>query len=242
MKNRVSSRYRSLLVRGGAVCAVLILLLCGTGCHDSKDTGKDVIQPMTTTEVSTTCTTSTTMSTATTSITSTTSTTTTTTTEETTSRIETTTVTTNQTIVIVTETEAVYMPEPVTEPTCTEPICEQTNNDLPISDYEKILLRNVVASEYGSDYHGYGGAPVTPYERACVVAVVMNRVNSPNFPNTIEGVLTQPNQFNGYYACNYEWNTVTDNVRAGVDYYFEHPDEFGNWLSFEGDGRYNYFS
>lgn len=244
MKKRISSRYRSLLARGGAVFAILFLLFCETGCHNSKDTDvSKIIQPTTMTEVSTTCTTSTTMFTTTTSTTSSTSTKiTTTTTKETTSRIETTTVTTNQTTAIVTETEAVYMPEPVTEPTCTEPICEQTNNDLFISDYEKILLRNVVASEYGSDYHGYGGAPVTPYERACVVAVVMNRVNSPNFPNTIEGVLTQPNQFNGYYACNYEWNTVTDNVRAGVDYYFEHPNEFGNWLSFEGDGRYNYFS
>ena len=149
--------------------------------------------------------------------------------------------TTNQTIVIVTETEPVYISEPVTEPTYTEPVYEQTSS-LPIKKKKKILLRNVVANEYGSDYHGYGGAPVTPYERACVVAVVMNRVNSPNFPNTIEGVLTQPRQFSGYYACNYEWETVTDNVRAGVDYYFEHPDEFGNWLSFEGDGRYNYFS
>lgn len=231
---------------GTTALAIISILFCMTlGCGRDKMDTDNLGSPLPiVSEVSTTWITSTTTSTVTTSSTSTstTSTTTTTTTEETTSRIETTTVTTNQTIVIVTETEAVYMPEPVTEPTCTEPICEQTNNDLPISDYEKILLRNVVASEYGSDYHGYGGAPVTPYERACIVAVVMNRLRSPNFPNTIEGVLTQPNQFNGYYACNYEWNTVTDNVRAGVNYYFEHPDEFGNWLSFEGDGKYNYFS
>lgn len=228
---------------GTTALAITSILFCMTlGCGQDKMDTDNLGSPLPiVSEVSTTWTTTSTVTTSSTS-TSATSTTTTTTTEETTSRMETTTVTTNQTIVIVAETEEVYMPEPVTEPTCTEPICEQTNNDLPISDYEKILLRNVVASEYGSDYHGYGGAPVTPYERACIVAVVMNRLRNPNFPNTIEGVLTQPNQFNGYYACNYEWNTVTDNVRAGVDYYFEHPDEFGNWLSFEGDGRYNYFS
>lgn len=217
-----------------ALAITSILFYTTSGCgRDKMDTDNLGNPPPTTSEVSTTW--------ATTS-TSTTSTTTTTTTAETTSRIETTAVTTSQTIAPVIETEVANIPEPITEPTCTEPICKQTDNNLPISDYEKILLRNVVASEYGSDYHGYGGAPVTPYERACIVAVVMNRVNNPNFPNTIEGVLTQPNQFSGYYACNYEWNTVTDNVREGVDYYFQHPDEFGNWLSFEGDGRYNYFS
>ena len=229
-------KYRSSLARGASALALTLLLFCGTGCHNNKSTDSKANQP--TTEVTTECTSTTITSTVSSTTTTTTA---TTTTVMTTSRTETTEVTTNQTIVVVTETEPVYISEPVIEPTYTEPVYEQTSN-LPITDYERILLRNVVASEYGSDYHGDGGAPVTPYERACVVAVVMNRVNSPNFPNTIEGVLTQPRQFSGYYACNYEWETVTDNVRAGVDYYFEHPDEFGDWLSFEGDGRYNYFS
>ena len=222
MKNRVSSRYRSLLVRGGAVCAVSILLLCGTGCHDSKDTDKDVIQPTTTTEVSTTCTTSTTMSTTTTSTTSSTTTGTTTTT----STVETvlTTLPTVQiptTAVVIEPTTAWVEPEPVW-------------NNAPISDYERILLNNVVAREYGSDW-------VSVYDKACVVACVMNRVNSPQFPNTIEGVLTQPYQFSGYYACNYEWSNVTDSVRESVDYYFNHQDEFGSYLYFYGDGTRNYF-
>ena len=231
MKNRVSSRYRSLLVRGGAVCAVSILLLCGTGCHDSKDTDKSSVQPTTTTEVSTTCTTSTTMSTTTTSTTS-----------------STTTGTTTTELMMIAETPMTTVqvntvqiePEPTTAWVEPNPL-EQTYTELPISDYERTLLRNVVASEYGSDTHGYGGSPVTPYERACVVAVVMNRVNDSRYPNTIEGVLTQPNQFSGYWACNYEWNTVTNNVRDGVDYYFAHPEEFGSWTGFYGDGRYNYF-
>lgn len=112
---------------------------------------------------------------------------------------------------------------------------------LPITDYERTLLRNVVAREYGSNNHGYGGPPVTLYERACVVAVVMNRVNSPSYPNTIEGVLTQPYQFSGYYACNYEWSNVTQSVRDSVDYYFAHQSEFPYYMGFWGDGAYNHF-
>jgi hypothetical protein len=111
---------------------------------------------------------------------------------------------------------------------------EQTYTELPISDYERILLNNVVAREYGSDW-------VSVYDKACIVATVMNRVNSPQFPNTIEEVLTQPYQFSGYYACNYEWSNVTDSVRESVDYYFNHQDEFGNYLYFYGDGTRNYF-
>lgn len=222
MKNRVSSRYRSLLVRGGAVCAVSILLLCGTGCHDSKDTDKDVIQPTTTTEVSTTCTTSTTMSTTTTSTTSSTTTGTTTTTS------------TAETVLTTLPTVQIPTTAVVIEPTTAWVEPEPVWNNAPISDYERILLNNVVAREYGSDW-------VSVYDKACIVACVMNRVNSPQFPNTIEGVLTQPYQFSGYYACNYEWSNVTDSVRESVDYYFNHQDEFGSYLYFYGDGTHNYF-
>lgn len=224
MKNRVSSRYRSLLVRGGAVCAVSILLLCGTGCHDSKDTDKDAIQPTTTAEVSTTCTTSTTMSTTTTSTTSSTTTGTTTTELMMIAEAPMTTVQVNTVQIEPEPTTAWVEPNP----------SEQTYTELPISDYERTLLRNVVAREYGSDW-------VSVYDKACVVATVMNRVNSPQFPNTIEGVLTQPNQFSGYYACNYEWSNVTDSVRESVDYYFNHQNEFGNYLYFYGNGTQNFF-
>ena len=233
MKNTNLQKIRSLLRGGAKAIALISLLLVLVSCsHGGK---KDTDNYSSKSEVTTTCTTFTTTFTGTTSTTSSM----TTTTETTTTMVETTLMTppilTSQTIVVQIEEQPTHI-EPVTESTYT-----QSDNNLPITDYERTLLRNVVANEYGSDTHGYGGAPVTPYERACVVATVMNRVNSPKFPNTIEEVLTQPSQFSGYYACNYEWNTVTDNVRAGVDYYFDHPDEFGNWLYFEGDGRYNYF-
>lgn len=107
-------------------------------------------------------------------------------------------------------------------------------NGLPITETERILLCNLVGREYGSDW-------VSVYEKAKVVATVINRVNDPNFPNTIYDVITQPNQFEGYipnYSYTYQ---VTDSVIEAVDYYFAHPEEFGNYKYFYGDGTYNYF-
>lgn len=232
MKNLFSQKYRSFLVRGGRALAftslLFVLVSCSHGGKGDTDNSNSKL------EVATTCTTSTTTSTTTSSTTSSTTTST-----ETTMATKITT-TETQTIVQesiqVTETEAVYI-EPATEFIATPLVAQSetyTNNTLPISDYERTLLRNVVAREYGSDW-------ISVPEKAKVVSVVMNRVNNPQYPNTIEGVLTQPNQFSGYYACNYEWSNVTDSVREAVDYYFEHQDEFGNWTGFWGDGQSNHF-
>lgn len=132
----------------------------------------------------------------------------------------------NQTIAVATE------PEPTTA--WVEPEPTWTSNT-PISDYEYVLLANVVANEYGSNW-------VSVPEKAKVVATVVNRTNSPLFPNTIEGVLTQPYQFTGYVASGYYQSNVTESCKQAVDYYYEHPDEFGNWLYFWGDGQMNHFS
>ena len=222
MKKHKLQKYRHTLARGGAVVAISSLLLTSTGCHNGKDTGTQVEQPTTTTEVSTTCTTSTTMSTTTTSTTSSTTTSTTTTTS------------TAETVLMTLPTVQIPTTAVVIEPTTAWVELEPVWSNAPISDYERILLNNVVAREYGSDW-------VSVYDKACIVACVMNRVNSPQFPNTIEGVLTQPNQFSGYYACNYEWSNVTDSVRESVDYYFNHQNEFGNYLYFYGNGTQNFF-
>lgn len=227
MKNRVSSRYRSLLARGGAVCAVLILLLCGTGCHDSKDTGKDVIQPMTTTEVSTTCTTSTTMSTATTSITSSTSTkTTTTTTVETTSKIETTVVTMNQTIAAVTnpieiEEETPTETEPVFEATWIESEPTWTNeNDI-------VLLAKLINHEASNSYEG----------KVMVGSCVVNRMNIKGF--SVSDVIFEQGQFTTAYSLStytdLDYQAAQQVLSYGSSdtriYYFDgcHPDGL-NWF------------
>lgn len=56
-----------------------------------------------------------------------------------------------------------------------------------IDDREMDMLIRAVSAE----------ATTNPAERAGVAAVILNRVRSDKFPNTIEGVLTQRNQFQG---------------------------------------------
>lgn len=199
-----------------------ILLGIMTGCgHDRIDTDEFSNPPPT--EVSTSCTTTVTTSITTNQTTSTTtiSTTTTTLTEGTT--LTTQQVAENQTIAIPTE------PVPVESDSVAE-----VNSTYPITEYERILLCNIVANESGSDW-------ISIYDKACVVACVINRTNSPDFPNTIEAVLTQPYQFSGYYASDCYYPTVTDACIQAVDYYFEHSNEFGDYLYFEGNGTNNVF-
>lgn len=224
---KFSSKVRSLLIGGAVVIITLIsVLFAYVSCsHGKADTGK----PSSKTEV-TTCTTSITTSTTSSSTTSFTTkgTTTTTTTAE--IALTTEPIVTIQTIAVAIETQPVYVP-PVTEAYVES---AQNNGTLPITERERVLLCNVVANEYGSDW-------VSVYDKACVVATVMNRVNNPQFPNDIESVLTQPYQFSGYWASDSYYSTVTDSCVEAVNYYFEHPEEFGSYLYFEGDGYRNYF-
>ncbi|SEK58279.1 Cell Wall Hydrolase [Ruminococcus albus] len=117
---------------------------------------------------------------------------------------------------------------------------EEQDNDrkIQVTDEEYIWLCNVVGHEYGANW-------ISEYEKAKVVEVVMNRVNDPRFPNTIWGVLTQPNQFSGLewtlYLGTYSYQ-VTPSVMAAVDMYLEHPEDFNHgYLGFWGDGSMNHF-
>lgn len=202
-------------LRGTTALAITSILLgIMTGCgHDRIDTDEFSNPPPT--EVSISCTTTpVTTSTTTNLTTSTTTISTTTTTQQ---------VAENQTTTIPTETVPVES-DSVVEVDCTYPITE----------YERVLLCNIVANESGSDW-------ISIYDKACVVACVMNRIDNPNFPNSIEEVLTQPYQFSGYYASDCYYPTVTDACIQAVDYYFEHSNEFGDYLYFEGNGTNNVF-
>jgi hypothetical protein len=109
---------------------------------------------------------------------------------------------------------------------------------LPITDEEYIILCNAVANEAGSDW-------ISVYDKARVVEVIMNRVNSGLFPNTIYGVLAQPYQFEGSY--NYVnlgtfSGYVNESVKEAVNLYFSSPESFSEgYLYFYGDGYQNYF-
>lgn len=146
----------------------------------------------------------------------------------------TTTTTTTVYIEPVTETTTIYTEPVVTEPVYTEPT---TTNYISESDY--VLLCNAVAHEAGSDW-------IDIYSKANVVEVIMNRVNSPLFPNTIYEVLSQPYQFEGsetYTNLGYYSYEVTDSVKSAVDLYFSETSSFGHgYLFFYGDGYQNHFS
>ena len=150
--------------------------------------------------------------------------TTTTTLTTTTTTLRTTTTTTLATSVTTYTTETVLVSQ------------EEYQTYLPITEYERILLCNLVGREYGSDY-----VPIE--EKAKVVAVVMNRVNSPLYPDTIYDVVTQPLQFSGYVPYDSYTGDVTESVIEAVEYYFNNSTFFSPYiLYFEGDGQWNYFS
>ena len=137
-------------------------------------------------------------------------------------------------------TEAPAAPAEETQPVVSEeePAEENNGRKIQVTDEEYIWLCNVVGHEYGSDW-------IAIEEKAKVVEAVMNRVNDPRFPNTIWGVLTQPYQFSGLewtlYLGTYSYQ-VTDSVRAAVDLYLEHPEQFNHgYNSFWGDGSMNHF-
>lgn len=107
-----------------------------------------------------------------------------------------------------------------------------------VSDYDYTLLCKIVASEYG-------GMPDV-YERAKIVASVMNMVNDSRWPGSVEAVLDQtcaPWGFNKYsdYFCggSIHYSAMAD----AVDYYFNNPDTFAGWTCNQwwGDGQYNHF-
>lgn len=235
MKNL--SKNRCPLKRTSIIAIISALSIIGTsGCVQEEvqradidsNASHNIIQ-----EVTTVCSTAQETTTSATSISTRTQTTTTSTSTTITS-------TSNSLATSITTTDIRIVVDPVVEPETfnSETYIEtayEIQSDLPITESERVMLCNLVGREYGSDY-------VPTAEKAKVVAVVMNRVNSPLFPNTICEVLTQPYQFPGYLVS-YEYSyQVTDSVIEAVDYYFAHTEEFGDWLNFEGDGYWNYFS
>ena len=133
-----------------------------------------------------------------------------------------------------------------TQTTVEETITEAVSTEAPTTKYEEygftqreyILLCNVVAQEYGADR-----TPVK--EKAKVVEVVLNRVASEDYPDTIYEVITQPYQFTGsenYSELTTYSDRVTDSVIEAVDWYLENSWSNHGYTCFYGDGECNYFS
>ena len=115
---------------------------------------------------------------------------------------------------------------------------DETISDNCLTDYEYIMLCNAVAYEAGSDW-------IQTDEKAKVVEVIMNRVNSSDFPNTIYDVLTQEGQFVGVWnyvtLTDYSYK-VTEDVKSAVNMALESDYINHGYLFFEGDGTQNYFT
>ena len=131
-----------------------------------------------------------------------------------------------------------------TEPVEEEPVKEEpaetvpTGNTSAVSESDFVLLCNAVAHEAGSNW-------IDDYDKAKVVEVIMNRVYSSLFPNSVFEVLTQRGQFTGcesYVYLNGYSSYVTDSVINSVNSYFNDPTSFQHgYLYFYGDGTRNYF-
>ncbi len=132
---------------------------------------------------------------------------------------------------------------------------ENTNESLSfyenISSYEfdgRIKMRdiNMLARLIWGEARGVESTT----QKTAVVWCALNRVDAPEFPNTITDVIHQPNQFIGYS----ERNPITeDNAAIAKDvlmrWYAEKDGciDVGrtlpcNYKYFEGDGRVNYFT
>lgn len=85
-------------------------------------------------------------------------------------------------------------------------------------------------------------------EQAQVVWCILNRVDDPHFPDTIQGVITQPYQFHGYSSSFPVWDSLADVARdvltrwsyekQGITVERELAPEY---VFFTGDGTQNIF-
>ena len=128
--------------------------------------------------------------------------------------------------------------QPYEAPTESAPV-QPDSNSVSVSDSDYILLCNAVAHEAGANN-------ISVEEKAKVVEVIMNRVNSSKYPDSVYGVLTQKYQFSGsssYVDLGSFSGKVTDQVKEAVDMYLSDPTQFSHgYLSFYGDGSRNHFS
>lgn len=125
-----------------------------------------------------------------------------------------------------------------------------TNTAIAVTDYEYIILCNLVAGEYGDDR-------VSIYDKGAVAATVIHRMwegtrwtggASPSIYN----VIAAPYQYDGKYLAGYYSSSVTQSCKDAVTYalnnihdydYYCNPDGTSVYMinSFCGDGRYNWF-
>lgn len=217
------SKYRCSLV--GTVAAIALTLLLG-GQADANDRSTDIKmeQPAITTEVVTTCTTTTTSMT---------------TSETTTTSTMTTTVTTTMSVpesIVLIETEIVKAEQEPEEIIPTEEVfVEEVPSALPLSEQDYILIANVVSHEAGSSW-------ISTYERAQIVAAIMNRVADSRFPDTVDSVVHQPGQMFDVPYERIDYSGIGyESIDEAIALYFSSPSDYGSINCWCGNGTNNYF-
>lgn len=103
-----------------------------------------------------------------------------------------------------------------------------------VSKSDFVQLCNLVGREYGSDF-------VPEKEKALVAMTVLNRVDSEKFPNTIEAVISQPDQYVGELSRGYYSEKVTESVREAVMMALNGEIESNEIIFYWGDGCTNHF-
>lgn len=83
-------------------------------------------------------------------------------------------------------------------------------------------------------------------QKQAVVWCILNRVDNDKFPDTIEGVITSPNQFLGYGDGNPVDDDILELVIEVLHYWNDNDDEHRilprEFLYFSGNGVYNTFT
>ena len=106
----------------------------------------------------------------------------------------------------------IYVPDCDEEPISDESSTQNEYSGISISDTEMEELKRIVAAE----------AQTQSLEgREAVVEVIFNRVLSPEWPNTVHGVLSQRGQF-ATWRMQYQSWIVPDAATAAIEYVLEH--------------------
>lgn len=131
-----------------------------------------------------------------------------------------------------------------------EPAPTMTSTAIQVTDYEYVILCNLVAGEYGSDW-------VSTYDKGAVAATVIHRMwEGTRWTNgaaaSIYNVIAAPYQYDGKYLSGSYSSRVTQSCKDAVTYalnnihdydYYCNPDGTSIYMinSFCGDGHYNWF-
>lgn len=115
------------------------------------------------------------------------------------------------------------------------PVPESTEPEVPWTDEEVYAMALTLAGECYED---------KPQDKRLVCEVILNRVSTEGFPDTVIGVVSAPNQFNGYWkqSRDVSENDIEIATQALRDWYDNDCQPLSKYLFFSaGENRENEF-